>query len=67
MTPLFKTLTTEVVTKATEVAVDIEATGVDMEAPIDEGSVSSAKMILNMTINLRSAQPTPQQRPGGTD
>ena len=61
MTPLFSIITTEVVTKATEV-VEVEevteATGVDMEAPIDQGSASSAKMIQNTSTDQLIVQPT---------
>ena len=68
--PPFSTITTEVVTKATEV-VEVEegseVAGEDMEVPNKQGAVSSAKTILNMSTSQSTVQPTPHQQPEEVD
>ena len=69
-TPLFSTITTEVVTKATEVVQVEEVTevaGADMEVPIDQGAASSVKTTLNMSTDQLNVQPTLHQQPGEID
>ena len=70
MTPLFSTITTEVVTKATEVVEVEEVTevaGADMEASIDQGAASSVKTTLNTSTDQLNVQPTLHQQPGEID
>ena len=70
MTPLFSTITTEVVTKATEVVEVEEVTevaGAYMEASLYQGAASSVKTTLSMTTDQLNAQPTLHQQPGEID
>ena len=70
MIPPFSTITTEVVTKATEVVEveeDSEVAEEDMEAPSKQGAVSSVKTTPNTSTGQLNVQLTPHQQPGEVD